>query len=487
MHRPNIVLIMSDQHNPHVMGCAGDPYVRTPNLDRLAAEGVLFENAYCAHPLCVPSRMAFMTGRYPLDLGIWTNAGILSSDVPTFAHALNAAGYETVLCGRMHFVGPDQNHGFAQRLVGDISGARTGGDMRTLFEGVWSWKANRQTADTLRDDAVGPGKATYEVYDADVVARACRWIEDRAAAGERDVPFLLVVGFLLPHNPYVCTRSLFEEYLETLPPPVPYETDDEHPAVIELKRTRGMHTVTLEQQRRARAAYYGLTTTLDANVGRILDALDASGLRDSTHVVYTSDHGDLCGEHGLWWKDSFYEGSVGVPLIWVPPQAGVRGWRVRAPASLLDVSASMVDLAGAPELPGARGRSLRPYFLEGGISSGAPDREVFAETFAGGRPGRMIRLGRWKLCMWDGWERVQLFDLEEDPHETCDLGAAPEFAEVRRDLTARLRREWDPENVRTRHALRMAEQDLVFRTGTPQGRVISERWPFPTGVNYRES
>ncbi|NOY80928.1 MAG: sulfatase-like hydrolase/transferase [Kiritimatiellaeota bacterium] len=486
MNRPSFLLIMSDQHNPHVMGRAGDPHVRTPNLDRLAGAGVQFDRAYCAHPLCVPSRMAFMTGQYPLDLGIWTNAGILPSEVPTFAHVLNAAGYDTVLCGRMHFVGKDQNHGFARRLVGDVSGALEGSPGRDLFEGVWSWKANRQNVDTLAQDAVGPGKATYEIFDEAVTDRACRWLEERAVRSDTDRPFLLVVGFLLPHNPYVCSKPLFEEYMDKLPVPVPREDRDEHPAVRRLKQQRGMDRAVPEQLRRARAAYYGLTTTLDRNVGRLVDALRQTPFQPETHVVYTSDHGELCGEHGLWWKDSFYEGSVRVPLLWAAPNRRGPPRRVRSTVSLLDISATLADLSGGPSLPAGRGRSLGPFLASdtGGIETGWPD-EAFAETFTGA-PARMLQTGPWKLCVYAGFERVQLFNLENDPEERNDLGLDPDFEDVRRRLLAHLTRDWGPECVSEQHARRMAEQELVCRSGAPRKGQISERWTFPSGGNVRE-
>ncbi len=489
MKRPNYLLIMSDQHNPHVLGCAGDPFVRTPNLDRLAGAGVSFDRAYCAHPLCVPSRMAFMTGQYPLDLRIWTNAGTLPSSTPTFAHALNAAGYDTVLCGRMHFVGKDQNHGFAQRLVGDVSGALEGHPGRDLFEGVWSGKANRQTVDTLAQDAVGPGRATYEIFDAAVTDRACRWLEERAARSEADRPFLLVVGFLLPHNPYVCSKSLFEEYMDKLPPPVPWEDRDEHPAVRRLKRERGMDRASPEQVRRARAAYYGLITTLDRNVGQLMNVLRETPFRADTHVVYTADHGELCGEHGLWWKDSFYEGSVRVPMLWAPSGRCGPARSEPSTVSLLDISATLTDLSGAPALPAGRGRSLRRFLAPGRDDDGAETdwpNEAFAETFAGAPgPARMLQTGPWKLCAYAGSERVQLFNLENDPEERNDLGQEPDFEGVRRRLLARLTRDWDPDRVAEQHARRMAEQELVFRIGVPRTEQVSEKWPFPAGGNVR--
>lgn len=483
MDRPNFLVMMSDQHNPHVAGYAGDPVVRTPHLDRLAAAGTHFTGAYCPGPLCVPSRMAFMTGQYPLDLGIWTNSAILPSTTPTFAHTLSAGGYETVLCGRMHFVGPDQNHGFRQRLVGDVSGAMTAMPVPgEMFEGVWSKRGCGQDAGSLLDDAVGPGRATYEIYDEAVVERAVTLLGewDRHPP---DRPFCLVVGLLLPHNPYVCSRELYEEYMDRLPATTaPAAEAAEHPAVRSLKRHRGIDRITPEMARRARAAYYGLVTALDHSIGRLTEALARTRFASSTHVIYTSDHGELCGEHGLWWKDSFYEGSVRVPLLWSGPELRACGTADDRVVSLCDLSVTLGDFAGAPALPAARGRSLRLALLGEAETTAAPGI-AFAETCAlGERPARMIRQGPWKLCAYHGYDQVQLFNLDQDPGETCDRGTDPACAAVRATLFAELRREWAPAAIERRLQRTDAERALLSRCRTA---ATSERWTFPHGQNRR--
>lgn len=487
MAQPNLIVIMSDQHNPHVTGYAGNPWVRTPNLDRLAASGTVLRNAYCAAPLCVPSRMAFMTGQFPLDLRIWTNGGILPAATPTFAHALNAGGYETVLCGRMHFTGFDQNHGFRSRLVGDVSGAMTGVPEKGLtFENVWSQEGCGQRVGSLRDAAVGPGKATYEAYDEDVTARAVELLTTWGREG-REQPFCLVIGLLLPHNPYVCRQALFDEYMDTLPQTIAWEdSTPDHPAVRSLKATRGADEITEDMARRARAAYYGLVTTLDESIGRILNALSDAGFQDSTHVVYTSDHGDLCGEHGLWWKDSFYDGSVNVPLLWSCPGTVREGAVEDGVVSLLDIAPTLTDLAEAPSLPAARGDSLAPLLL---VDAGkeTPWRDsAYAETCAlGERPARMLRQGRFKLCVYHGYDDVQLFDLAEDPQEHTDLGKDPEYEGVRERMLREITRDWDGEMVECKVRQQDGARRLLFRQGGLCTPAVSERWIFPAGQNRR--
>lgn len=429
--RPNLLVIMSDQHSPHVLGCAGDSVVRTPHLDRLAARGVRFASNYCPFPLCVPSRMAFVSGQPPSATGVWSNGCVLPSDVPTFAHALGAAGYETILCGRMHFNGPDQHHGFERRLVGDLSRAWPGSASRNL--GHIPTATTSQVA--LSVEVSGAGRTAYEGFDEAVTAAAAEYLQEwrqRRERGAEDAerPFCLVVGMVLPHNPYICARPLFEEYYDRVGvPEVPAGyTDRLHPAMRIWRRQRGIDTLTPEQNRRARAAYYGLTTVLDGNVGRLLAALDDTGAADNTAVAYTSDHGDMAGELGLWWKSSMYEGSVGVPLLWSWPGHFVAGRTVPAVTSLLDVAPTLTELAAAPPLPHAAGHSLVPW-LRGDTPADWPD-EAYAEMNAAmDVPAmRLLRRGPWKLVHYDGYDAPQLFNLGDDPRELRDLGTDPDPA-----------------------------------------------------------
>ncbi len=484
MKRPNIVLIMSDQHNPHVMGCAGDPYAQTPNLDRMAAGGVRFSSSYCAGPLCVPSRLTFLTSRYPSDIEAWVNSAALPSHTPTFAHQLTLAGYETTLCGRMHFIDADQNHGFQRRLVGDVSGAMRGAGSE-MFEGIWNAAGCGQNHGSLMDDAVGPGTATYEVYDRAVTARACREIREYADRGG-DQPFCMVVGMLLPHNPYVCQKALFEQYMDILPAPVLGAPPDEHPAVGSLRATRDTGSITLEEARLARAAYYGLVTVLDENIGAIMNTLDATSLAENTVFIYVSDHGDLNGEHGMWWKESFYEGAASVPMLWSWPAAFRAGAHVDAVTSLLDIGPTLAELAGAEPLPERHGSSLTGLLYPDGDTSAWPGA-AFAETCAlGQRPARMIRADRWKLNAYHGYPDCQLFDMQADPAEMHDLGRDPAYADIRRELLERVMDGWDGDYIEARHRLRVAELRVTQQWRGRGGPRCTEIWEMPVGCNVRE-
>jgi len=438
---PNIVLIMSDQHNPHILGCAGDPIVRTPNLDALSGRGVRFENLYCPYPLCVPSRMAFMAAQYPSPISSWDNGAMLGSDVPTFAHSLGVSGCEAVLCGRMHFVGPDQSHGFERRIHGDAWGwltpeIRGSGDRRTTGQRRYAVEVS------------GHGRAGYEAYDESVTRAACEFIGSRAA-DER--PYCLVVGWMLPHNPLICERSLFEEYMDALGP---YEPPSEeavarlHPAMRIWRERRQADRIDPECARRGRAAYYGLATTLDRNVGRILEAIDAASDAENTVVIYTSDHGDMAGEQGLWWKSSFYDGAARVPCIASWPGRFPAGREVREVTSLIDVAPTVLELAGAEPLPDATGLSLA-RFLRG---EPAPDwpNQAFCEYagLQGDQPSCMIRRGPWKLNYYSEFGSHQLFNLDQDPWELNDLRDAPAHRDVAADLLDRILSWWSADAMR---------------------------------------
>lgn len=472
--RHNTLLLMSDQHHPRILGCRGDEVVRTPALDALAARGTLFTQAYCGNPLCVPSRMSFLTGRHGSDIHVWSNQCRLAAEIPTFLHGLTVAGYETILCGRMHFVGPDQRHGFESRLLGDVDARLDPIPLSTTGQ----TKAAVETA--------GPGRTAYLAYDEAVTATACEWLRGLPRR-PADRPWCLVVGYVLPHCPYICPREWFEEYnarIEVPEVPAGY-LDSLHPALRQWRATRGVDDLSTEQRRVARAAYYGLVTCLDRLIGHVLAALGESGAEADTRVVYTSDHGDMAGELGMWWKSSFYDGSVGVPLLWKEP--GLQeGRECRRNVSLLDIGPTLLDLAGAPPLPGARGRSLRPLLEDRGTSSW-PD-EVFAEYagLQGDPPARMIRRRRWKLNHYHGFAEPQLFDLEADPAELHDLAHDAGCADLRDELVQVVRKDWSGEHIAHVMSVQDAQRRLLrdwSDCARTQKNPPPDRWTAPAGCN----
>ena len=450
--RPNILFIESDQHNPAVMGCSGDTVIRTPNLDALAARGVVFDNSYCASPICVPSRASMLTGRHPYRNRVWTNSQILSSGIPTFAHAFGAAGYRPVQIGRMHFNGPDQLHGFTERFIGDHSPNHLGSD-----EVDHGGLKGTQGPNRISLKLSGHGLNAYQVHDEKVTARTVEFLDDHANSNANDAPFCLSVGFMLPHQPFVATKEDFDSYRGKVPPPKnPMAFKDEtHPYLKWWKSHAGLEDVTDEEVERCRTAYYGLVTRLDALLGDIFGALERHGLLDDTLIIYTADHGEQIGEKGLWWKQTFYEDAVKVPAIVSWPARLPQGVHIDRVTSQLDLNATMLDAAGAPALPSSVGRSLLPLISDPAFA-GWHDIAFSEYCTEPGDPAhsdgdriwqnRMVREGDWKLIYYRGMPS-QLFNLADDPDEMNDLIDAPEHAGVAQRLTGLVLDDWDPEWV----------------------------------------
>jgi choline-sulfatase len=439
--------MMSDQHSKHVLGCYGNPLVRTPHLDGLAAGGVRFTNAYCASPLCVPSRMAFMTSRTPSHNRVWSNSHILHSGIPTWAHALGAAGYETSLIGRMHFVGSDQRHGFERRPLGEYMATHPG----VGWAGAAAFDKLKGTTGQSRGavERAGRGRTSYTAFD-EMVTETTRGYLEEYAHSSNDRPFVAVAGYMLPHCPFAVPRDLFDYYYERVD--VPVLSDDQRArlpeAVRRFQRSRGIEEPLPEERIRvARAAYFGMCEFLDTQVGRVLETLRETGQEENTLVIYCSDHGEMAGEHGCWWKSNYYEGSVGVPLIArLPGDTPIKGVD-RTICNLMDLGPTLVDLAGGDPMPAVDGRSLLPN-LKGEFSA-----ERLPETFSehlgamDGVPSRMIRRGPWKLYDYHAETSPVMYNLEDDPGEENDLGGDPNVASVRAELLEALYADWSPDGI----------------------------------------
>jgi choline-sulfatase len=494
--RPNILHILSDQHSPYVLGCAGDPVVATPHLDALAARGALFEAAYCPSPICVPSRMSMLTGRHPYQNECWTNSHMLDSGIPTFAHALGAAGYHTAIVGRMHSLGPDQLRGYAERYIGDHSPNFEGNPVmprRGLLDG---------TAGPARVSLTnsGPGQGGYQVHDEYVTAAAVDWLNRAGIArrsappGGAPAPFLLTVGYMLPHQPFVARREEFERYRGRVPAPrCPAPPAGDHPYFRWWRERTGIEQVSPAEVDRCRTAYWALVDRLDSMIGQVLRALAENDLDANTLVVYTSDHGEQAGEHGLWWKQTFYEASARVPLLVAWPGVVPAGQRVRRVVSALDLTATLLDAAGAPALPQLQGRSLLGLLGAGdalpapAVPRPAPaaweDLAYSEFCVEEGWYQRMIRSGPWKLCHYAG-HRPQLFNLDDDPDETRDRAADPGCAAVRDDLTTRVLDGWDPDAIARAIAAKDAGLAVLRAWARATRPAEQHRWPITAEMHY---
>ncbi|MEX1020283.1 MAG: sulfatase-like hydrolase/transferase, partial [Litorilinea sp.] len=376
----------------------------------------------------------------------------------------------SVLAGRMHVRGPDQLHGYAARLVGDHMPNHLGGSPADMGVLRGTETPVRKTLATS-----GPGQLAYQLHDEEVTAAAVGFL-DRVGrerrAGLTPSPFSLTVGFMLPHPPYVPRRDAFARYRSRVTlPRKPRAMDAEtHPYLRRWRTHTGSETVSEEEALNTRAAYWALVAQVDTMVGQILAALHANGLGDETVVIYTSDHGDMMGEHGLWWKHTFYEESVRVPLLIAWPGVIAPSTRCGRVVSALDVNATILDALGAPALPNSPGRSLLGLITQrtAGAGRGSPEWEdlAFAEycedqySPPGGAYQRMVRRGRWKLIDYHT-DPPQLFDLETDPDELVDRAADPDCVAILHELRALVRQEWDPERIRAQMAAMEADNRIL--------------------------
>jgi choline-sulfatase len=459
---PNILLVMSDQHRADMMGCAGDPSMRTPSLDALASEGVRFSRVSCQGPLCMPSRASFMTERYVRDHGVYTNSEEIAPDSPTYVRALREAGYHTALLGKAHLYLDEklsvthidqmaprlQALGFAEvfetgdKFVSPIPSRYTDylaaqGLLDTYkrhiadrsYQGENEDGQNATKCVPMWDSTPMPIPLSSYV-DAWHGMEAVRWIERY----ERAEPFFLFVGFPGPHDPWDAPAEAVRRY-DGVDISMPRST--RRPAIDGTGRYGGLLNAFLwvsdsesmsdDAIRGMRTSYAADISVIDGAVGAMVDALGRRGLLDDTLIVYTSDHGEMAGSHGLMSKCVLYEPSVRVPLIIRPPGGGAPGV-VTSLVEQLDVPATLREIAGAPALPGSEGRSLLAC-----LTDGAPTSR--AVTVSENWGFAAFETERYKLVVdEDAVSPCQLFDLVEDPAEDEDILVDPRSKPVAEEL-----------------------------------------------------
>ena len=442
--QPNIVLIMADQLAAPFLGAWGGPAI-TPAIDRLGDEGVVFAATYSNSPLCAPARFAMMTGQQNSKIGAYDNASELASAVPTFAHHLRNAGYQTSLVGKMHFVGPDQLHGFEERLTTDIYPADFGWTPNWLDpDGRFDWWYHNLDSVTQ----AGVADATNQLdYDDEVGHRAVRKIRDLARTKD-ERPFMMTASFTHPHDPYVARQEFWELYDGvTIPMPTtgPIAEADLDPHSARLRKVICADTteVSAEQIKAARRAYLANCSYVDHWIGQLVETLKNHSLAHNTIVIFTADHGDMLGERGLWYKMNFYEHSARVPLImWSPGRLAPR--RIETLSSLLDIAPTMLDFAGV-DIPAAfDGRSLVEQLA--GVEDGL--RIVTGEYLGEGAvaPIFMLRRGNLKY-IFSQPDGEQLFDLDADPHELNNVADATEYLADAASFRSEVRDRWDVSQI----------------------------------------
>ncbi len=469
--QPNILILMADQLSALALPAYGNRVARTPHIDALAEHGTVFDNAYCNSPLCAPSRGVFVYGRLPSGTGVYDNAAEFPSQVPTFAHYLRHAGYRTILTGKMHFCGPDQLHGFEERLTTDIYPADY------AWTPDWTRFGERPDWYHVMDSVTqaGPCARTNQIdFDEEVVFTAQQRLFD-IARGPDKRPFCMVVSLTHPHDPFTITDEYWDRYSGTeIPfPRVPCDPDDPHAKRLRHIVGLDMQPITPEQIIAARRAYYGEVSYVDDNVGRVIAALRAARLADDTIVMVIADHGEMLGERGMWFKMSFFEAACRVPLIVHAPGHFPTG-RVAHAISLVDLLPTLTDIAGdgasAPAAP-IDGRSLLPHLSR----TGGHD-EVFGEYLAEGvvAPMVMIRRGAEKF-IHTPTDPDQLFDLAADPDERHNLAFDPARAGPYRDEIAR---RWDVPGLH-RAVLESQRRRLFVLQALKHGRQTAWDWQPP--------
>ncbi|KAK0356040.1 hypothetical protein LTR94_006288 [Friedmanniomyces endolithicus] len=466
--QPNILYIMADQLSaPQLKMYNKASQIKTPHLDKLAERSVVFDSAYCNSPLCAPSRMAMITGQLPSKIGAYDNASPIPEDTPTYAHYLRKQGYECVLGGKMHFIG-EQLHGYEYRLTPDI------------YPGDMGWSVDWDEPDVKLEWyhnsssilQAGPCVRSNQLdYDEEVMYKAKQFMFDhvRKPAGSR--PFCLTVSLTHPHDPYTIEQKYWDMYedVEIDMPKVSLSKDQLDPHSKRLQRVCDLegYEFTPDQIKRAKRAYYGAVSYVDDCIGKLLETLKQCGLDDNTIVVFSGDHGDMLGERGLWYKMSYFESSVRVPMLWSYPKL----WHphhVPQSVSTLDILPTLVDIVGARLAPGLPmdGVSIVPH-LKGKDTHDT----VFAEYMGEGTiaPMMMIRRGKWKYITCPA-DPDMLFNLATDPDELNNLATSKDAAhqQVYKAFVAEAETKWDMETI-TKDVLKRQRQRRLCHSALKQG------------------
>lgn len=454
--RPNVLFIISDDLN-NMLGCYGDPLAKTPNIDRLAARGVRFDRAYCSFPLCGPSRNALLTGLYPNSTGILANAQIFRQTIPTqqsMPQAFRNSGYFAARIGKLyHYNVPKSigTNGHDDPASWELELNPAGVDrleeeseifslLPGQFGGTLSWYASPKN-DSQHTDAL--------------MAEDAEWVLERCAK-RRDRPFFLSLGFFRPHTPYVSPKSYFDLYQESQMPVVQGVKEDQAdipPAGLGSHK-KEQEQLTDELRRKCRQAYLASISFMDAQVGRVVAALDRLGLADNTIIVFTSDHGYHMGEHGLWQKMSLFEESSRVPLLIVAPGVTPKGSVAKSPISHIDLFPTLAELCGIKAPGNIQGQSLVPMLKDPTVAGrgwaitqvmrgGGPQR-ASVTTNVGSEGNRFfgysLRTPRWRYTEWDeGRKGRELYDHDADPREQTNLASLPEHARTVEELSKQLR------------------------------------------------
>jgi choline-sulfatase len=485
-NKPNILYIMADEAIAELMGAYGHSVVKTPNIDKLVENGVRFDTAYTPFPLCAPGRAAMMTGRHASSIGAWDNAAPFGSDIPTFAHYLAQNGYDTVLSGKMHFVGADQLHGFSRRLNTDIYPAdfdwtrpewvamkeSKGEAWEEIMANRTQYNASHYGPDAVKIDAQhGP-----LAYDQETHFRAIQYLNAR---GNDPEPFMLTVSYHHPHEPFWPPQKYWDMYEdEQIDIPELPENIEETRSMMDIW-LNAYHGVTRYDLRdpeglyRLRRAYYALMTYMDDLVGELLETLERTGLDENTIVVFSSDHGDMLAEREMVQKRAFYDFCSRVPLIIKYPDNRNAGTVVNTPVTTLDLLPTFCEMTGSDASQPFDGDSLIPLF-----EKEDPDRHVFVQAHeVVGVPCIMVRKGDWKYNYIHGHE-PQLFNMKDDPKEWNNLAGSPDHADIESELNGLVLDEFDPDDIAAENLASIQRRAVIKEVMQKQGVTWTHRPEF---------
>ncbi|MGI9354721.1 MAG: choline-sulfatase [Rhizobiaceae bacterium] len=482
---PNILLLQVDQQAASTLSAYGGTVAKTPNIDRLMARSAIFDNAYTNFPVCAPSRFSMMSGQLASQIEGYDNAAEFRASVPTMAHYLRYLDYQTSLCGKMHFIGPDQLHGFEERLVPELYSS----NLVTMPQ----WEGQDDDFATDAYEALkeaGPVARTVQMdYDEEVAHNAVRKIYDLARSDDTR-SFFLTVSFTHPHEPFLCTQwhwNLYEGVDIPLPTVPRFDERDLDPY---SKRTYQHYNlsqpdITDDDIRRARRAYFGSMSYVDELIGQVLDALELVGLDENTLVFFTSDHGEMLGERGMWFKKVHWQDSINVPLSVAGP--GVAQGRLALNVSLVDLLPTFMDIADPghhlePVEPLA-GHSLMPL-ITGKIEDWSDT--VFVELTCEGvvEPVMAIKHGPFKY-MYSNSDEPLLFNLDDDPNELVNLAERAEFAGVLARINAMGEAVWGDLGVLRAKIVHSQKSRLLVREALEKGEFFSWDESFHTNTGDR--
>nr|WP_318382653.1 choline-sulfatase [uncultured Enterobacter sp.] len=475
INKPNIVILMADQLTASALSTYGNKVSLTPNIDKLASEGVVFESAYCSSPLCAPSRAALMTGQFISRNSVFDNAAEFHADSPTFCHYLREQGYRTWLSGKMHFCGPDQLHGFDERLTTDIYPADFG----------WTpdWRQPDRRLDWFHNMSsvleAGECVRTNQLdFDDDALFQARQRLYD-AARRPDEQPFALLLSLTHPHDPFAIPKRYLDRFKEEdidMPQTRREEVaDDPHSARLRAMYQLDEAQITDDHIRRARHAYYGAMAYVDDCFGEVVRTLEETGLAENTIVMVIADHGEMLGERDLWYKMTFFENAVRIPFIVHNPKR-FAAHRVQANVSLVDLLPTLVELASgedrtAQAIAPLDGSSLVPH-LKGEPGPDEAVSEYLAEGALG--PMLMIRRGPWKY-IHSFSEAPQLFNLHDDPHERVNLAGRDTHRSQVAAFADEIATRWDLPALREQ--VLQSQQKRLFLTRIA-GRDAIPKWDY---------